>query len=115
MEELIDEIGLLALLPECNELEFVIHRTKKVATMPLYKAHEIWTEFGFEQTETPEGLTRQPSDSIVPPNLTKLEACCIDKRTGGMGAQLGFTGTYVSMLVSLDDKLVWDARSCDAD
>ena len=114
MEEFIDEIDLLTLLPECKELEFIIHRTMNVPDMPLHKAHGTWNENWFNRTETPDQFTRQPSDSIAPLNLTKLEAYCIDKRTGGMGSHFGFIGTYISMLVSLDDKLIWDARSCDA-
>ena len=39
MEEFIDEIDLLTLLPECKELEFIIHRTMNVPDMPLSLIH----------------------------------------------------------------------------
>jgi hypothetical protein len=39
---------------------------------------------------------------------------CIEKKNPGMGLYYGFTGYYLSVLVSLDDKKIWDARGENA-
>ena len=49
MEEFIDEIDLLTLLPECKELEFIIHRTMNVPDMPLTRHTEHGMKIGLTE------------------------------------------------------------------
>jgi hypothetical protein len=63
----------------------------------------------FAKLKTPEGLPRQPDDSVTPDGLVKLAVLCIAEGTGGMSSHYGFVGHYFSMLASPVHG-IWDVR-----
>ena len=112
--QFIDDYGLVELLPECNEIKFEVGSILKGSDLKLWQAHDTWSQNGFGSAATPDGFSRQEAGVAIPKNLRKLGACCIIKRSGGMGSHFGFVGTYVSMLVFFERQIIWDTRYCDA-
>lgn len=103
--------GLLQHLPTAREIEVQVHGPIMVTGISLTQAHGDWNESYFRELTTPEGLRRQSVDSICPVGLFKVTASCIEKRCPGMGSHYGFFGLYVSLLVSISENEIWDARS----
>ena len=119
-KELQDKIHLIILstnlldsLPSSNEIEISIKR-QVPAGISLVQAHHLWGEAYFPKTLAPSNLPRQPEQVTCPSNLFHLEIECIEKRNPGMGSFFGFTGYYLSVLVSLDNEIIWDARGQNA-
>ena len=104
---------VLERLPSCNAIEIEMFEPISEPCL-LHKAHKTWTITGFLQANPISEFPHQPNNSICSKDLTRLSICCIEKRSGGMGSHFGFIGTYVSMLISLVDDVIWDVRSNEA-
>jgi len=101
--------NLIDVLPPSNEIEICI-KGQVPTGASLVQAHHLWGEAYFPKLRTPKALARQPEQETCPPNICHLEIECVEKRNPGMGSFFGFTGYYLSVLVSLDSEKIWDAR-----
>jgi hypothetical protein len=100
-------------LPTANEVEIRIENQVPAGT-ELARAHEIWHQTYFPEVETPTNFPRQPDQQLCPANIVRLGIDCIERKNPGMGSFFGFTGYYLSVLVSLDIKSIWDVRGQQA-
>ena len=80
----------------------------------LAEAHRRRTEAAFPELETPSFLPRRPPGSVCPSGLIKVDVDCIEERTPGMGSWYQFRGYSLSLLISLEDGTIWDARGDQA-
>lgn len=106
--------SIIERLPKCNEIEVEIHEPISDSNIPIHKIHKTWTASGMLNAQTIAEFPGKYDHSRRPKDLMKIAICCIDKRTGGMSSQFGFTGLYVSLLISLSEDLIWDVRSDNA-
>jgi|SRR5215207_2748895 len=105
--------SVIEFLPAANEVE--IHIEKQVpAGTELAMAHETWNQNFFPNVETPNNFPRQPDQQKCPSNVFHLGIDCVEKKNPGMGSFFGFTGYYLSVLVSLDSESIWDVRGQQA-
>jgi hypothetical protein len=79
----------------------------------LRDAHPTWRPDVVPETRGLAPFPRQHASAVVPGNTYRVEVDCVDRDrpTGGMSSQFGYTGVFVSLLVSLDDGRIWDARA----
>jgi hypothetical protein len=96
-------------LPAAPEIVVTICSTvPKGSTLDV--AHGTWTRAHIGEVETPSGLPRQAPYARCPPGLARVSVECIERRSGGMSSHYGFDGYFLSLLVSVDEGAVWDAR-----
>jgi hypothetical protein len=74
------------------------------------EAHGQWRESYFPNVQTPVALPRQAFDGTTPAGLVHVLVSAVEKRTPGMGSHFGFEGYLLSLLVSLNERAIWDAR-----
>ncbi len=104
---------VISSLPAAREVKIQIEKEIPAGTK-LYKAHSLWKESSLPTVETPKNLPRQIDQEICPSSIIHLSVSCIEKSHPGMGSFFGFTGYYLSVLVSLDKEAIWDARGQQA-
>ena len=78
-------------------------------------AHSQWTPEGVAAANGLPSFPRQPPEARVPAETVHVEVEAVERTGGGMASHFGFEGLFVSLLVSLRDGRVWDARATDAD
>lgn len=76
----------------------------------LWRAHGTWNESYFPDIGTPKGFPRQENEALCPAGLVKVSVECIERETPGMGSHFGFEGFYLSVLVSIPERIIWDVR-----
>jgi hypothetical protein len=109
VRRIIESNNLIDALPPSNEVE--VHIEGQVPPgSSLIQAHSNWQDGNFSKVETPAKFPRQPDGMVCPPGLLRLGVECIEKRNPGMSSYYGFTGYYLSVLISLDHETIWDAR-----
>jgi hypothetical protein len=107
--EILEHDRLIEHLPRHKMLRIELEN-EVVSGTSLVKAHGSWKETYFQTIQTPPGLPRQPFDAVCPAGIVKVAVACIDRHTPGMGSHFGFKGYYLSVLVSLLEQRIWDAR-----
>ena len=100
---------VIGYLPAAREVEIQIEKEVPAGTK-LSKAHNLWKESSLPTVATPKGFPRQSDQEICPSNIIHISISCIEKKHPGMGSFFGFTGYYLSVLISLDKEMIWDAR-----
>lgn len=99
-----------AVIPQVKHEVWVEYYGPVAPGTPLTAAHRLWTFDGLIQTDYVGKDWRKPAHFSCPEGLVKLGICAADKMSGGMGSFYGFEGYYISMLVDLEARTVWDAR-----
>jgi len=107
IREIINGERVLERLPPTFEVAVRIEAPIAVGAT-LTEAHGNWNDAG--GVETPSDLPRQPPDAHCPDGLVRVVVECVKRRSGGMSSYYGFEGYFASLLVSLEDDKVWDAR-----
>jgi hypothetical protein len=107
IRRIINAERVLERLPQTFEVAVRIE-APIAAGATLTEAHSTWNDA--DSAETPLGLPRQPPDVLCPSGLVNVVVECIERRSGGMSSYYGFEGYFASLLVSLEDGKVWDAR-----
>jgi hypothetical protein len=100
---------IVTFLPRSKEVVVVICDPVRPGSS-LVEAHRGWTELHFPEIKTPAHLPRQQPETPCPSGLIKVLVNCIDERTPGMGSYYQFRGYALSLLISLKDGTIWDAR-----
>lgn len=75
----------------------------------LAAAHDLWRPEYFGKIGTLEGFPRQPEGVACPEGLVRVCVDCVAQTIGGMG-YWDFAGYYLSLLVSVAEGKIWDAR-----
>ena len=96
-------------LPECKET-WIVYKGKVPAGTSVSRAHGIWKDSYFPNAQTPTRFEQQPMESTCPDSTIHIEVECIQLVTRNMGSYHGFQGTFLSLLIVLVDKKIWDAR-----
>ena len=107
--EILEEFGLAGRLPPHKRLGVELENSVPAGT-PLWRAHGTWNESYFPKVGTPKGFPRQAHAAPCPPGLVKVSVECIERETPGMGSHFGFAGFYLSVLVSIPERVIWDVR-----
>lgn len=107
--EALERFGLLDRLPPHQKLRIELENPVAEGT-PLWRAHGTWNEGYFPGIGTPEGFPRQENGALCPAGLVKVSVECIERETPGMGSHFGFEGLYLSVLVCVPERLIWDVR-----
>ena len=107
--EILEQEQLMRFLPEAPE-----HRVRIEAVLEpglsLTAAHAVWQQ---EFVETLPGVTpfaNQPISTLTPPGIVRISCECVHGVSGGMSSYHGFRGYFVSLLVSIPQGCIWDAR-----
>ena len=96
-------------LPDINEVVVTIGPSVRAGST-LADAHATWTRAGTTEVETLSGLPRQAPYARCPAGLVRVTVECIERQSGGMSSHFGFDGYFLSLLVAVDEGVVWDAR-----
>ena len=107
--EILEKFGLLEHVPPHNDLRVELGKVVPASTS-LCSAHETWSESYFPSIQTPDGFPRQPDETLCPPGLVQVTLDCIEQTIPGMGHHYGYDGYYLSLLVSIPEQRIWDAR-----
>ncbi len=107
--EILEKSGVLEHLPPHNDLGVELGKVVP-AGASLCAAHETWSENYFPSIQTPDGFPRQPNETRCPPGLVRVTVDCIQQTIPGMGHHYGYDGYYLSLLVSIPERRIWDAR-----
>lgn len=107
--ETLEAAQVLDCIPRGSEVLVEVGR-RIPSGLTLASAHNEWSESYFPNLDTPSQLPRQPLHVKTPPDLVHVTVSVIDKHTPGMSSHFGFKGYFLSLLLSLRDRVVWDAR-----
>jgi hypothetical protein len=115
-EPVVDDVAAIFLggkvwehLPACR----VAWATVEAALAPgltLAEAHRNWLPAAFAERGTLPPLFAQDLDAVTPAGLVRVAVECRVALSGGMSSYYGFEGHFVSLLVHLPLRYVWDAR-----
>lgn len=94
--------------------EAPIHRVRAEAVLPpgitLAAAHATWLPRAFPNVATLPPFPAQPIDVPIPDDIVRVSYEFEREPSGGMSSHFGFKGHFVSLLVSLAEGCIWDAR-----
>lgn len=107
--KVVEDAKILEHLPRGSEVLVEVGRQIVSGLTPAL-AHSEWRESYFPNVETPPQLPRQPLDATTPASMVHVTVSVIERRTPGMGSHFGFQGYFLSLLISLAEKVIWDAR-----
>jgi hypothetical protein len=107
--EILEGFGLAGRVPPHNRLRVELENAVPAGTQ-LWRAHGTWNESYFPNIDTPEGFPRQDNEALCPAGLVKVSVDCIEREMPGMGSHFGFEGFYLSVLVSIPERVIWDVR-----
>jgi hypothetical protein len=107
--DILEQEEVSSLLPEAPEYRLCLEAVLEPGST-LAAAHAGWNA-GYLTTLPGLGhLARQPAGAVTPPGIVRVSCECIQARSGGMSSHYGFVGYFVSLLVSVPEGCVWDAR-----
>jgi hypothetical protein len=90
------------------------YRIRIEAVLPagirLAAAHANWQPGYLEQLQGLPPYAKQPADATTPDGVVRVACECVERHSGGMSSYYGFDGYFVSLLVSLHEGSIWDAR-----
>jgi hypothetical protein len=109
VRQILEEGNVLERLPASQETVVTVG-PEVTAGSTLDVAHATWTRAYCGQVETPGGLPRQPAYARCPAGLVHVTVECLDRRSGGMSSYYGFEGYFASLLISVEEGVVWDGR-----
>jgi hypothetical protein len=107
--EILERENLISRVPAHRFLRVLLGKPV-AAGASLAAAHDLWQPGYFGKVGTLEGFPRQPEDIVCPAGLVGVSVDCVVQTIGGMGPYWDFAGYYLSLLVSLDEGRIWDAR-----
>lgn len=105
----LEAFGLKDKVPRCNRTIVWVEDAISPGTN-LAAAHAWWTTSYFPQVQVPDAFPSQTLDAICPVGCIRLGVECIQRMSGGMGSTYGFEGYFISLLIDLHQRVVWDAR-----
>ena len=109
VSEILEQEQLMRFLPEAPERRVRIEAVLEPG-LSLTAAHAVWQQ---EYLETLPGVTpfaSQPTNVLTPPGIVRVSCECVHGVSGGMSSYHGFRGYFVSLLVSIPEGCIWDAR-----
>ena len=107
--EILEQEQLLRLLPHAPEYRLRIEAVLP-AGLALADAHANWNPDYLATLPGLAPLATQSPGAVTPPGVVRVTCECIRARSGGMSSYYGFQGSFVSLLVSIPEGSVWDAR-----
>lgn len=107
--KILEDAKVLDRIPHALEVIVEVGRTIE-SNLGLAAAHQEWRESYFPDVETPKGLPRQPFSAKTESGLVHVTVRVIERYSPGMGSHFGFRGYFLSILLSLSTKTIWDAR-----
>lgn len=106
--EILEREDLAARVPAHRFLRVLLGDAVAVGS-PLAAAHDLWRPEHFDKIGTLEGFPRQAEGAVCPEGLVRVGVDCVEQTIGGMG-YWDFAGYYLSLLVSVAEARIWDAR-----
>ena len=95
-----------------------LHRVSIEALLPagmtLLAAHRHWTSLEDSVVKTMPPLPAQPLDAVLPEGIVRVGYSFVTEPSGGMSSHYGFKGHFASLLISVPEGSVWDARIDEA-
>jgi hypothetical protein len=82
--------------------------------MSLAQAHASWNSEALPDLQGVARFGRQPPEAVTPPGLVRVVCECVRAPSGGMSSYHGFRGWFLSLLVSIPARIIWDARMEEA-
>jgi hypothetical protein len=107
--EILEQEQVLARLPAAAEYRLRVEALVPAGTS-LARAHANWSASHFPQVPGVPPFPCQPPGALAPAGIVRVVCACVTAASGGMSSYYGFRGQFVSLLVSLPDGHVWDAR-----
>lgn len=77
-------------------------------------AHPTWKPETVPALAGLPPFPRRPPLEVVPAGIVRVDIDAVERTAGGMSSMFGFEGIYVSALVSLPERAIWDVRATDA-
>ena len=106
--EILEREGLAGRVPAHQFLRVLLGNAV-AAGSSLAAAHDQWVPTYFGKIGTLDGFPRQAEGVVCPAGLVRVSVDCVERTIGGMG-YWDFAGYYLSLLVSVTEGRIWDAR-----
>lgn len=107
--EILEAEQLARYLPEAETVRGRIEALIP-ADATLAEAHAVWRPEYLAELPGLEPFGAEPGEMPLPSGLVRVTVECVTGRGGGMGSFHGFTGWFVSLLVSIPRGSIWDSR-----
>jgi hypothetical protein len=107
--EILEQEQLMRFLPEAPEHRVRIEAVLE-AGLSLTAAHAVWQQEFLETLPGVAPFANQPISTLTPPGIVRVSCECVHGVSGGMSSYHGFRGCFVSLLVSIPQGCIWDAR-----
>ncbi|MCX5662970.1 MAG: hypothetical protein NTW19_25070 [Planctomycetota bacterium] len=107
--KLLEQAFESASLPDHQKLIAALHDPVPPGAS-LVTAHKNWLPEAFRGLKTLRPFLRQPDTALCPNGLVRVTVDCVVRESGGMSSYYGFEGYYLSLLISVNERLIWDAR-----
>jgi hypothetical protein len=82
--------------------------------MSVAEAHKTWNPGALDGLRGVAPFGKQSREAVTPPGLVRVACECVHAPSGGMSSYYCFRGTFVSLLVSIPARAIWDARMEEA-
>lgn len=89
-------------------------RAKIEAGTTVGSAHPTWLPEAVHRMHTLPPFPKQGALETVPADVVLVEIEAAEFQTGGRGSFFDYVGLFASLLISLPERRVWDARADDA-
>jgi hypothetical protein len=107
--KILSQIKLTELFPDASRILVEVGCALPLGSS-LLEGHKTWLESYFRKIETPHGLPRQDLGTTTPAGIVRVKVSAVRQWTEGMGSYYGFDGYFLSLLISLTENAIWDAR-----
>jgi len=110
VSEILEAERVSSLLPACVEVRTRVEG-RVPAGVPLAAAHGNWLPGYFPRASSFGPFPPQAGACTTPRGIVRVVIECVERPSGGMSSYYGFEGLFVSLLVSIPQGCVWDARA----
>jgi hypothetical protein len=109
VEEILRAEQIARYLPDCEAVHIKIEKVLNPG-IPLVSAHSNWNPGYFERVACFPPFFCQELGSVTGQGVVRVAVECVSAPSGGMSSYYGFKGYFISLLVSLSEGRIWDAR-----
>ena len=111
--EALNRAGVAAALPMGTIGEVSLRGPVQPGSV-VAQAHPTWTNDAVTRARALPPYPKRRGDDVVPPAILGVNVDAVARLSGGMGSHFGYEGLYVSILLSMPEGTVWDARAAEA-
>ena len=108
--EILERERLLDHIPRSNKVVVSIGKAITQGTLVCDAHGRIWKAHYVGGLRALRPFPKRNPDDQCPSHIRSVFVDCVVRTSGGMGSFYGFEGFFVSLLIDLDQRVIWDAR-----